>query len=136
MQLDNRLCDQYLDGVDDFLEHAFGCSHNKDRVLCPCIKCNNTYHKGPDNIKFDLVRYEIGQNYINWYHHGEEIFVDTSIISESDGDDEEDEDDDDNDGCLPMLEEAVGMSNFNHEKGGDSFNTDQAIVGKNKCLFF
>ena len=84
MQLDERLCDQYLNGVNDFFEFVFRNPRIDGKIRCPCVQCNNTYFFGQDDVKFHLVRYGIVKNYVNWCYHEEEVLVEVEISDEDD----------------------------------------------------
>ncbi|XP_052189903.1 uncharacterized protein LOC127799721 [Diospyros lotus] len=118
MQLDDKLCDQYLNGVNDFLEFEFRNPRIDGKIQCPCLQCNNTYFFCQDDVKFHLVRYGIVKNYVSWYYHGEEVLVEVEIS-------DEDDDNNDNGDMRPMLEEAFGLPNVNIDMGHDSSNENE-----------
>jgi len=35
----DRLSKEYLDGVEDFLNHAFSKKQAGEKIPCPCIEC-------------------------------------------------------------------------------------------------
>lgn len=105
----HRLSDEYLNGVKEFLDFAFSHSSQPDKILCPCINCNNVYYKSRDEVQFDLVSKGIVPSYINWYYHGEYEFEEEEVSDEAEND---------NEGVYTMLEEALGMPNINQERGG------------------
>ena len=41
--VDERLDDEYLEGVENFLDYAFSHAGSEKEIRCPCIKCCNTY---------------------------------------------------------------------------------------------
>ena len=41
--VDERLDDEYLEGVENFLDYAFSHAGRENEIRCPCIKCCNTY---------------------------------------------------------------------------------------------
>ena len=69
--VDERLDDQYLDGVEKFLDYAFSQAGGEIEIRCPCIKCCNTYSLSRELVSSHLKVYGILRNYTLWYHHGE-----------------------------------------------------------------
>ncbi|CAL9025230.1 unnamed protein product, partial [Prunus brigantina] len=73
IQNPNRCADEYLDGIQDFIE--FACSHNPGatRIRCPCRRCNNTLWETIENVGFHLVRNGMIETYSIWKLHGEQL---------------------------------------------------------------
>ncbi|KAM1562805.1 hypothetical protein ACFX10_037291 [Malus domestica] len=69
----NRCADEYLDGIENFIE--FSCTHNlgATRIRCPCRRCNNTLRDTIENVRFHLVRNGMVDTYNTWNHHGEQL---------------------------------------------------------------
>ena len=63
MQIDNRLSIDYRNGVKDFLDFAFKHADLRDKIWCPCIKCNKTQYKSRDDVEADLVIHGIVPSY-------------------------------------------------------------------------
>ena len=46
INLSNRLCEEYLNGVIEFVEYAFQRNKEEDiKIKCPCNDCNNRYRR-------------------------------------------------------------------------------------------
>ncbi|CAL8146990.1 unnamed protein product [Prunus armeniaca] len=73
IQNPNRYSDEYLDGIEDFIE--FACRHNPSatRIRCPCRRCNNTLWETIENVGFHLVRNGMIETYSIWNLHGEQL---------------------------------------------------------------
>ena len=75
MQLRDRRLPQYRNGVKEFLDFAYTHTSLNDKILCPCVRCNNCVHKTRDEVKADLLEYGIVPSYEEWLMHGEDIYV-------------------------------------------------------------
>jgi len=62
----------YISGVKDFLDFAFGNS-KIIMIKYPCQRCCLTKHKLRVEVEGDLVCYGFLPSYTNWYFHGEEL---------------------------------------------------------------
>ena len=89
MHLPTRSCPEYINGVENFLEHAFKHSTDGDTIInCLCIDCSNKYRRTRDEVQYHLLFRGIRRDYTTWYFHGEGD-------SEDEGDSEVEGDDDD-----------------------------------------
>ncbi|KAK1699520.1 hypothetical protein QYE76_016217 [Lolium multiflorum] len=67
----NRLCDEFITGVNDFLAVT---NANKQRgfVLCPCAACKNQKgYSSSRKVHVHLLRHGFMQSYNYWTKHGE-----------------------------------------------------------------
>ena len=73
IQNPNRCADEYLDGIEDFID--FARTHNPGATIiqCPCRMCNNTLRETIENVRFHLVRNGMIKTYNTWNHHGEQL---------------------------------------------------------------
>ena len=85
--VDERLDDEYLEGVEKFLDYAFSPAGRENEIRCPCIKCCNTYSHPRALVSSHLKVYGILRNYTFWYHHGE-VAREPQTVSEGQGDEE------------------------------------------------
>ncbi|CAN6704373.1 unnamed protein product [Malus baccata var. baccata] len=69
----NRCVDEYLDGIEDFIEFAHTHNPGATRFRCPCRRCNNTLRDTIENVQFNLVRNGMVETYNTWNHHGEQL---------------------------------------------------------------
>ncbi|KAI5318190.1 hypothetical protein L3X38_037898 [Prunus dulcis] len=69
----NRCVDEYLDGIEDFIEFARGHNLGTTRIRCPCRRCNNTLWETIENVGFHLVRNGMIETYSIWNLHGEQL---------------------------------------------------------------
>ncbi|KAI5346228.1 hypothetical protein L3X38_014107 [Prunus dulcis] len=58
IQNPNRCADEYLDGIEDFIEFARRHNPGATRIRCPCRRCNNTLFETIENVGFHLKRPE------------------------------------------------------------------------------
>ncbi|BBN67715.1 hypothetical protein Prudu_162S000300 [Prunus dulcis] len=54
IQNPNRCSDEYLDGIEDFIEFARRHNPGATRIRCPCRRCNNTLWETIENVGFHL----------------------------------------------------------------------------------
>ncbi|KAI5350103.1 hypothetical protein L3X38_002994 [Prunus dulcis] len=73
IQNPNRCSDEYLDGIEDFIEFARRQNPGATRIRCPCRRCNNTLWETIENVGFHLVRNRIIETYSIWNLHGEQL---------------------------------------------------------------
>ncbi|CAL9005444.1 unnamed protein product, partial [Prunus brigantina] len=73
IQNPNRCTDEYLDGIEDFIEFAHRHNPGATRIRCPCRRCNNTLWETIENVGFHLVRNGMIETYIIWNLHGEQL---------------------------------------------------------------
>ncbi|CAL2237470.1 unnamed protein product [Prunus armeniaca] len=69
----NRCADEYLDGIEDFIEFARRHNPGATRIRCPCRRCNNTLWETIENVGFHLVRNGMIETYSIWNLHGEQL---------------------------------------------------------------
>ncbi|CAL9017719.1 unnamed protein product, partial [Prunus brigantina] len=69
----NRCADEYLDGIEDFIEFARRHNPGANRIRCPCKRCNNTLWETIENVGFHLVRNGMIETYSIWHLHGEQL---------------------------------------------------------------
>ena len=67
----SRMSQEYLDGVDAFLEHCKTISKNIKCIKCPCQECGNTRCMGLLELKEHLTCNGVDQSYKIWKYHGE-----------------------------------------------------------------
>lgn len=68
-----KYSDEYIKGVNDFLDKAFSRSARSNSICCPCKKCCFRYLYPRKIILDHLVIDGFTPGYTNWYFHGEEI---------------------------------------------------------------
>ncbi|BBH02355.1 hypothetical protein Prudu_012894 [Prunus dulcis] len=72
IQNPTRCADEYLDGIEDFIEFARRHNPGATRIRCPCRRCNNTLFETIENVGFHLVRNGMIETYSIWNLHGEQ----------------------------------------------------------------
>ncbi|CAL2245644.1 unnamed protein product [Prunus armeniaca] len=73
IQNPNRCADEYLDGIEDFIEFARRHNPGATRICCPCRRCNDTLWETIENVGFHLVRNGMIETYNIWNLHGEQL---------------------------------------------------------------
>ncbi|CAL8132482.1 unnamed protein product [Prunus armeniaca] len=73
IQNPNRCADEYLDGIEDFIEFARRHNPGATRIRCPCRGCNDTLWETIENVGFHLVRNGMIETYNIWNLHGEQL---------------------------------------------------------------
>ncbi|XP_039145632.1 uncharacterized protein LOC120282863 [Dioscorea cayenensis subsp. rotundata] len=69
----SRLSQEYVDGVEQFLDYAFNNLSSDNKIVCPCIKCKNVRWKTLE-VAFDHLACDgILQGYTCWFFHGENV---------------------------------------------------------------
>jgi hypothetical protein len=66
-----RQTDEYIKGVDSFLEYAFSKSAKGNTILCPCKVCKNSCWRASDVVREHLICEGFSEGYITWLYHGE-----------------------------------------------------------------
>ena len=66
-----RFEDQYMNGVDYFLDKAFERAAIGKEILCPCENCCNRYWEKRDNVHEHLIVDGFMKRYSEWVFHGE-----------------------------------------------------------------
>ncbi|XP_039134228.1 uncharacterized protein LOC120271620 [Dioscorea cayenensis subsp. rotundata] len=67
----SRLSQEYLDGVEGFLNFAFNNASEDNMIVCPCIKCANVKWNAREVVLEHLICDGILQGYNCWFFHGE-----------------------------------------------------------------
>ncbi|KAI5333401.1 hypothetical protein L3X38_023532 [Prunus dulcis] len=73
IQNPNRCADEYLDGIEEFIEFARRHNPSATRIRCPCRRCNNTFWETIENVGFHLVRNGMIETYSIWNLHSEQV---------------------------------------------------------------
>ncbi|XP_070003906.1 uncharacterized protein [Nicotiana sylvestris] len=66
-----RWTDEYIRGVNDFLDKAFERASQENEILCPCKKCLNRYWYYRNVLEDHLVVHGFVDGYTKWGFHGE-----------------------------------------------------------------
>ena len=86
MQLQNRLCNKYVEGVRTFIQAAKKHLRADNKTRCPC---RNVRFNDLVTIEQHLIRYGFSSSYNKWIHHGENVgcgsLGQTSMHSDGDG---------------------------------------------------
>ncbi|CAL8175353.1 unnamed protein product [Prunus armeniaca] len=73
IQNPNRCADEYLDGIEDFIEFARRHNPGATRICCHCRRCNNMLWETIENVGFHLVRNGMIETYSIWNLHREQL---------------------------------------------------------------
>ena len=149
MQLQNRLCNEFVEGVGTFIQAARQHLRVDNKTRCPCRQCLNVRFHDLVIIEQRLIRYGFSSSYNKWIQHGENIGgvsrAQTSMPSDRDGcavnenyvEDDNFFDDDIipalNDMHAPINKEADSNEYTSHEMGRNEKNIDVMHVEKNVC---
>ncbi|XP_060195087.1 uncharacterized protein LOC132624303 [Lycium barbarum] len=66
-----RSTNEYVSGVNDFLDKAFERASKGNEILCPCKKCINRYWHYRNVVEGHLVVNGFAYGYNKWIYHGE-----------------------------------------------------------------
>nr|XP_009757263.1 PREDICTED: uncharacterized protein LOC104210136 isoform X2 [Nicotiana sylvestris] len=66
-----RWTDEYIRGVNDFLDKAFERAAQGNEILCPCKKCMNRYWHYRNVVEDHLVFHGFVDGYAKWVFNGE-----------------------------------------------------------------
>ncbi|XP_059428281.1 uncharacterized protein LOC132162018 [Corylus avellana] len=69
----NKWSEEYVRGVNDFLEFAFNNETHSGKIRCPCTRCANGTSWVRGMVHAHLINYGICQRYTCWYAHGEQL---------------------------------------------------------------
>ena len=65
--------DEYIQGVKSFMESAKHHLDWNNKLLCPCMKCLNSYSHPIDVVEIHLLSNGMSIAYNQWKYHGEQI---------------------------------------------------------------
>ena len=51
----NRCADEYLDGINQFIDFAIANNRGSTQIRCPCRKCNNLMIEYFETVRYHLV---------------------------------------------------------------------------------
>ncbi|KAH7845791.1 hypothetical protein Vadar_006051 [Vaccinium darrowii] len=71
IHLKNRWCGSYINGVKQFILFAKTNANGKEKIRCPCQRCNNMYFREFNVVEDHLYIHGMTQGYFQWFHHGE-----------------------------------------------------------------
>ncbi|KAL2935227.1 V-type ATP synthase beta chain [Bienertia sinuspersici] len=124
MKMIDHTTREYREGVDSFLNFAFSNIVEDDdtpTIRCPCDKCRNLIFKKKCDVRFDLLKFGMYENYTTWDLHGENTNASSSgSHTNMENSDEIDSDD----SGLNMLQDAFGIPGMHFE--GDDENDDES----------
>ncbi|XP_070019584.1 uncharacterized protein [Nicotiana sylvestris] len=69
----DRVSKEYLDGVEDFLNHAFFEKQDGGKIACPCTKCMLIHQVNRATTYDHLMVNGIIPSYDTWFCHGESL---------------------------------------------------------------
>ncbi|KAI5339109.1 hypothetical protein L3X38_018381 [Prunus dulcis] len=117
IQNPNRCADEYLDGIEDFIEFARRHNPGATRIRCPCRRCNNTLFESIETVGFHLVRNGMIETYSIWNLHGEQ--VDHASSSNSPRVDNVEPIVDPNDQVMGIIQDAFPFASTNINQEGE-----------------
>ncbi|CAL2231016.1 unnamed protein product [Prunus armeniaca] len=115
----NRCADEYLDGIEDFIEFARRHNPGATRIRYLCRRCNNTLWETIENVGFHLVRNGMIETYSIWNLHREQL--DHVSSSNATRVDNVEPIVDPNDQVMDIIQDAFPftLTNINHEGEDD-----------------
>ncbi|KAI5338347.1 hypothetical protein L3X38_017618 [Prunus dulcis] len=117
IQNPNRCADEYLDGIEEFIEFARRHNPSATRIRCPCRRCNNTFWETIENVGFHLVRNGMIETYSIWNLHGEQ--VDHASSSNAPRVDNVEPIVDPNDQVMGIIQDALPFASTNINQEGE-----------------
>jgi hypothetical protein len=70
---ENKWSEEYVRGVNEFLEFTFNKGDINGTIRCPCTGCANDTSWIRGMVYAHLINYGICQGYTCWYVHGEQL---------------------------------------------------------------
>ncbi|CAL2229846.1 unnamed protein product [Prunus armeniaca] len=117
IQNPNKCADEYLDGIEDFIEIARRHNPGATRIHCPCRRCNNTLWETIENVGFHLVRNGMIETYSIWNLHGEQL--DNASSSNATGVDNIEPIVDPNEQVMDIINDAFPFASTNINQEGE-----------------
>ena len=108
IHLRNRLSDEYLAGVQAFIDIAKNYTNDEGLVRCPCKKCNNGLWQRISVIEAHIIDIGFTPLYTNWFYHGEADLLMQRVVDV--------EDDCSGNEMADVLEDVVGRTEVNDEQ--------------------
>ena len=68
--------DEYMKGVEEFMQFVRGKFSEDEEILCPCSICLNQMYRPQTMVQRYLLMNGMQSSYTKWIHHGEELDVD------------------------------------------------------------
>ena len=126
----SRLSNEYLNGVIEFLNFAFGNASVNGKITCPCVKCGNgrwvTRNEEIDHLVYDGFI----NGYTEWIAHGEGSSSTTNARTPT----QVDNDWDMQDNMHELLYDTFGLSN--RDVGIDDVSDDKHRPNENAESFY
>ncbi|XP_019237964.1 PREDICTED: uncharacterized protein LOC109218100 [Nicotiana attenuata] len=69
----DRVSKEYLDGVEEFINHAFFEKQDGEQIACPCTECVLIHQVNRTTAYDHLVINDIMPSYDTWFCHGESL---------------------------------------------------------------
>ncbi|XP_075096465.1 uncharacterized protein LOC107796372 [Nicotiana tabacum] len=69
----DRVSKEYLDGVEEFINHAFSEKQDGEKIACPCTECVLIHQVNRTTTYDHLVINGIMPSYDTWFCHGESL---------------------------------------------------------------
>ncbi|XP_039123295.1 uncharacterized protein LOC120259901 [Dioscorea cayenensis subsp. rotundata] len=77
-----RLSNEYVEGVESFLDFPFDKSSEDNMIVCPCVKCANVHWHTREVVEEHLMCDGILRGYTCWFFHGERAPSSTSNLDD------------------------------------------------------
>ena len=145
MQLQNRLCNEYVEGVRTFIQAAKQHLRVDNKTRCPCRQCLNVRFQDLIIVEQHLIRYGFSSSYNRWIHHGDEVegvsHAQPDMCSDSNGcainDNYVDDEINDaiNDMHGPRNKEVNSNESIGHEIGKNGKNIDYLFSEAHRELY-
>lgn len=120
----NRVSDEYLYGIESFIQVAQEHVNAQNNIRCPCRNCNNSLWKTVREVRIHLVKYGMSHNYTTWYYHGEpRVYASTSSETRTILQPTESVADD-NDQVMGIINDAYPYASLDHEVSQDDTESD------------
>ena len=81
INLSSRSCEEYINGVIEFVDYAFQRIKDEDmKIKCPCNDCNNRYRRTRVEVTRDLLWKGMTCDYTNGISMEREIVIRTTNV--------------------------------------------------------
>ncbi|XP_038707717.1 uncharacterized protein LOC120002932 [Tripterygium wilfordii] len=126
IDLPNRMCAEYVNGIDQFLTYAYTNLAEEANINCPCRRCENRFYLSKLVVRDHLISFGFLKKYKNWVNHGESY-----VSFHGNQENENFLDMDNGDDMIGMIHEAMGIPVVGDDDVNDALPANEPQAGPN-----